>query len=150
MCVEWELAQTFRDSFHEQIWGINACGWIYCKKTTFKRCWVTPHDFRKFKRSARTLRRSTHVVFTPPQRSWLPNPTAMLRCFVRKTSLLLCRLQLRCSEKLYSNQMPPTLRSCELSVLKKVSLSPEQGTSPHRSLWGKQWRWRRFCLCSEV
>jgi len=83
-------------------------------KTTFPRCSVTPHDFHKFKRTARTLRRSTHVVFTPPQLSWLPNAIVMLRCFLRKVSLLLCRLQLRCFVKLFSNHMrgPSTLPSC--------------------------------------
>jgi len=90
----------------------------------------------KFKRTARTLRSFTYVLITPPQLSCLPNPIGMLRCFVRKASLLLCRVQLCCCEKLFPNQMlgPPTLRSCELSVRKNVSLSVEQSTSSHSSL----------------
>jgi hypothetical protein len=95
-------------------WGISASWWFYYKKTTFSRCSVTPHDFLKFKRTARTLRRSTHVVFTPPQLSWLPNQIAVLRCFFAQVSQLLCRLQLRCCKKLFSNHMrgPSTLPSC--------------------------------------
>ena len=94
----------------------------------------------KFKRTARTLRSFTYVLITPPQLSWLPNPIAILRFFLRKVSLLLCRLQLRCCEYLFPNQMIglPTLHSCELSVRKNVSLSVEQNTSSYASLWGKQ------------
>jgi len=90
------MSETFRTSFLAEILGISVSGWFYYKKTTFPRCSVTPHHFHKFKRTARTLRRSTHVTFKPPQLSWLSNPIAILRCFFRKVSLLLCRLQLRC------------------------------------------------------
>jgi hypothetical protein len=37
--------------------------------------------FNKFKRTARTLRKLTHVVFTPPQLSRPPNQIAVIRCF---------------------------------------------------------------------
>jgi len=75
----------------------------------------------------------------------------MLHSFVRKASLLLCRVQLRCCEKLFPNQMLglPTLHSCELSVMKNVSLSVEQSTSTHLSPWGKQSTWCRLFMCSE-
>ena len=68
--------------------------------TTFTLCSVRPHDIFKFKCTAWLLRRCTYVLFTPPQLTWQPNPFLMLRRFVRKASLLLCRVQLRCYGKL--------------------------------------------------
>ena len=82
--------------------------------TTFTLCSVRAHDFFKLKCTTWLLRRCTYVLFTPPQLSWQPNPFVMLRCFVRKVPLLLSRVQLRCYEKLFSNQIrgPSTLHSC--------------------------------------
>ena len=83
-------------SFQEYICVISACGWCYYGRTAFSWCSVTSNVIHKLKRTAPTIRRSTYVVFTPPQLSWLPNPIAMLRCFLRRASLLLFRLQLHC------------------------------------------------------
>ena len=122
------------------------------RRHIFNLCSIRPHVLSNLNVPPRHYAAlSTYVLITPPQLSWLNNPIGMLRCFVRKASLLLCRVQLRCCENLFPNQMlgPPTLRSCELSVRKKVSLSVEKSTSSRASLWGNQWMWCRLWLCSE-
>ena len=50
--------------------------------TAFRLFSVIPHHFFKFKYTALLLRRSTYVLFTPPQLSWQPNTFVILRALL--------------------------------------------------------------------
>ena len=93
--------------------------------TTFTLCSVRPHDFYKLNCITWLLRRCTYVLFTPPQLSWQPNPFVMLRRFVRKAPLLLFRFQLRCYEKLFSNQ---NSRAFNFALLGLITMSVRSRT----------------------